>query len=209
MRIQELPTSSAGLISSAVLVVCLASAFAGAWNVPARQEKRQKTVRAAGESLEINEFTLIPEANEPCTQEEAAWWARLRAAGNELIKKNNEKSKNKFYLLLLEGQQKAYRVPLKDAPPHSLVVGRLVYPERARMMGRQGTLVMSVEFKADASLGEIEIINGLVPELNESGVQSVRQSVFLPAIKDGVFVSARTEVKCEFNLGGMQSKRKP
>lgn len=208
MQIQGCVTLRTQFLSSSVVVICLVSTFAGASSVTAQKEKRQQTVRTVGSAVEINEYTLIPEATEPCTPEEAEWWKQIRNAGNALIRKRDEKSKTKFYLLLLEGLQKAYRIPLKDAPPHSLVVGRLVYPERARRMGIQGTLVLSVEFKADASLGEIQIVNGLGPELNESALQSVRQSAFLPAIKDGAFVSTRREVKCEFTLGGTQSKKK-
>jgi hypothetical protein len=48
-------------------------------------------------------------------------------------------------------------------------------------------------------VGDIRVIKGLRPELDESVILAMRQSVFLPAIKNGAFVTYRDE-KAEFKF---------
>ncbi|MGH9835776.1 MAG: energy transducer TonB, partial [Blastocatellia bacterium] len=143
-------------------------------------------------------YNEIPEAAEPCTPEESEWWERLRKAGSDLQKKRDEKTKKRFYLLMYEGQQKAYRIPLKDRPPQTLVFGRSAYNiDRKNMI--TGTVVLSVEFRADSSVGDIQIIKGLRSEIDENVILATRQCVFLPAIKNGAFVNHRENVETKFS----------
>ncbi len=100
-------------------------------------------MRKEGSTAQIRNNNLIPEATEPCTPEESEWWKRFRKAGNDLQKKSDERSKTRFFLLMLEGQQKGYRIPLKDRPVQTLISGRTTYPELARRRGVQGTVVLS------------------------------------------------------------------
>lgn len=49
---------------------------------------------------------------------------------------------------------------------------------------------------------DIQVIGGLGWGLNESARQSMRQAVFLPAIKDGDFVAVGLQkIEFEFKLG--------
>jgi TonB family protein len=182
---------------SSVLAFCLASTL----TVTASGQK-ERVVRHNGSTVEIREFTPVPEATEPCTPEESEWWKQLRKAGNDLYKKDERKTRERFYLLLYEGQQKGYRVPLKDRPYQPFLVGKTVYPAMARKNKVEGNVVLSVEFKADGSVGDVRLIEGLGMGLDEISIQAARQAVFLPAIKDGAFVTSRKEVKYGFDLPG-------
>ena len=151
----------------------------------------------------VREYNLIPEATEPCTPEECGWWDRLRSAGNELQKKGDEKSKKKFALLFAEGLQKAYRVPLKDRPPQVLAFGRSVYlPEtiaRLRSMNINGAAELSVEYRAEGSVGEVKVTKSLDNEFDKGAVQATRQDLFLPAVKNGTFVTEWQKLERRFS----------
>jgi hypothetical protein len=99
---------------------------------------------------------------------------------------------------MYEGQQKAYRIPLKDRPPQTLVPGRAAYNlDRKNMI--TGTVVLSVEFRADSSVGDIQVIKGLRSGIDENVIHATRQNIFLPAIKNGAFVTYRENVETKFS----------
>ena len=160
------------------------------------QSKRVVTQRDS--TITVGEYTEIPEATEPCTPEECQWWKQIREAGNTLQRKGDEKSKTRFALLFAEGLQKAYHVPLKDRPPHLLVRSQPVLSEmtvaRLRMKQTNGSADLSVEFRADGSIGDVQLIKSLDKEFDMSAVQAVRQALFVPAIKDGSFITFREKV---------------
>ena len=188
-----------------LLVFCLAAALASAGRVSAQKEK---TVRRYDTIVEIGSYVRIPEATEPCSAEESEWWTQIRNAHAEILvgyKKRKEKAiaqaKAKFFLLLHEGQLKSYRVPLRDRPPVLLVSGRPQYTYLAQEHKTKGTVELSVEFQANGSVGDIEIIKRLEDGLTESAIEATRQNVFLPAIRDRAFVAERRNVKATFSRG--------
>lgn len=148
----------------------------------------------------VSEYNLVPEATGPCSIAECAWWARLRTVANELQKKGDDKSKRAFALLFAEGLLNEYRVPLPDRPPQVLAFGRAIDPpatmSRLRERHVNGRTEISVEFRADGSIGEVRLIKGLDREFDAIVIQAARQHLFLPAIKDGKFVT-------EWQTGGM------
>src|SRR5947208_10526778 len=98
------------LVSSAcILMTALASA---------QDTKTRRTT--SGSSVSVFTYKEIPAATEPCTSEECDWWNRLREAGNKLMRKGDEKSRNVFASLFVEGITKSYSVPLADRPPQLL-----------------------------------------------------------------------------------------
>jgi len=164
-----------------------------------KKEKVEKKVSVEGSTVSISEYRLIPEATEPCTAQEAEWWQHVRRAGNELQKKSSEKSIKNFYLLLLEGLQNGYRVPLKDRRPQLLVVN---LPPPSNVVPKfqiNATLVLSIEYLANAAIGDVQIIKRVGHGLDESAVLAKRRDVFLPAVKDGVFVTDRVEMTITFS----------
>jgi hypothetical protein len=157
------------------------------------QEKTVRTYGGSQTSVVIFNYTEIPEATEECTAEEKQWWDSFRNAGNDLQRKVDQKSEKKFRVLLAEGLGKGYRIPLKDRPPQVLVNGRAGMPEligiRPRNTNLKGNIELSIEYRADGSIGDIKIVKGLGIEIDGRIVQGARRNIFVPAIKDGVFVT--------------------
>ena len=50
---------------------------------------------------------------------------------------------------------------------------------------------MRVEFLADGTVGKVQVLNQLGAGLDENAVAAARKAVFLPAVKDGKFISFR------------------
>jgi|CXWL01.1.fsa_nt_gi hypothetical protein len=155
--------------------------------VLAQQTKTEKRIR--GSVLEVGGFMEIPHATEPCNQSECEWFRQLREAGNRAQRNRNEKSTKKYMLLLVEGLQKSYRVPLADRPPQKLVDGPSPLPGNFWRAMRDGTVELSVETRADGSVGDVIVVQGLNKDLDQLSVSEIRQSIFLPAVRDRVFVT--------------------
>lgn len=169
----------------------------------------ETTVRKGTGRGVLEEFTYndIPEATEPCTPEACEWWKQIRAMGNELNRNSDKKLKAKFLHQLQQGQQKAYRVPLKDRPSQVVgTFGRPSYPESVQ--GKvTGTAALSVEFRSDGSVGEVQIVKRLGLGIDENLIRAVRKSVFLPAIENGAFVTSWRTVTAEFHSHNSFSPR--
>lgn len=203
MNILRAVVPSSRFLITSLLVFFLGSAVAGAGSVSYQSKTvvPKPEVRKTESGVEVRTGSNdIPEATEPCTPEESDWWKRLQKAGNDLQKKSDEKSKTRFYLLMYEGQQKAYQIPLKDRPPQILVWGRQpILPDLALRNHITGTEVLSVESRADGSVGDVQIVKGLGFGIDENLIQATRQYVFLPAVKNRAFVAERHNAKFEFS----------
>jgi hypothetical protein len=104
---------------------CLIAISAGALRVSAQDppklsNKERRIVSREGSTVEIRTYTAIPEATEPCAPAVRDWWNQIRRANADLnlgYQKRNEKSilaaRDRYFVLLYEGQQKGYPVPLK------------------------------------------------------------------------------------------------
>jgi len=165
-----------------------------------------KNIRIARDGvLVVRPYIEIPKATEPCTPEECEWWNQVRVTGNEFNKKNDKKLKGKFLALLHEGQHKAYRIPLKDRPAQTLNFGKQTYSDSIHRAIRKGQLsgnvAFSVEFRDDGIVGDVRIVKGLVPDLDVSVLRAIRESVFLPAVENGVFVTSWRTSVAEFSNG--------
>lgn len=161
---------------------------------------QDKTVqhRIDGYGVSVVPYIEIPEATEPCTLEECGWWKEIRKAGNNLQKKSDRKLKAKFLLLLREGQQKGYRVPLKDRLPQSLVVGKLPVSDAVQNGEVTGNVALSVEFKSDGTVGDVQMIRRLERGIDENVILAIRLSVFLPAVENRAFVTSWRTAGAEF-----------
>lgn len=163
--------------------------------IPVSDQDKEIT-RQTGSGVGIYLYKEIPAATEPCTPEEAEWWKQLRQTGNDLQKKNDKKSKTKFLLLLQDGQQKAYRVPLKDRPLQILVPGELTYNRDKYKVS--GAVEFTVELRSDGSVGDVKIIKGLDIVIDEDVVSAWRKIIFLPAIKNSNFVTHQGSFQVKF-----------
>jgi TonB family protein len=180
--------------SSGWFLFCLVAVFASAISASGQKEKRVVVIHDS--TVEIRTYTAIPEATEPCAPAVCDWWNQIRKANAYLnlgYQKRNEKSvleaRTRYFVLLYEGQQKGYRVPLKDRPSQSLVIGSPAYPYMAKKNRIKGEVVLSIEISNDGTVGDAQVTKGLGWGLDESVIQAARQNLFLPAVRDGAFVT--------------------
>jgi TonB family protein len=151
----------------------------------------------------------IPEATQPCTAEVAKWWQEVRAAAIQVLTSQQrnplnadiEAARMKYTGLLQEGQAKAYKPPVEDiARPVVLYMGSPPgYTKQARENKIKGRINLKVESLADGTVGEVRIISGLGYGMDEVAIKAVREMVFLPAVKDGVFTTVWTSAYLEFD----------
>lgn len=74
------------------------------------------------------------------------------------------------------------------------------YTEEARRNQIAGTVVLRAVFSSSGSVTNIHAVSGLADGLTERAIEAARQIRFIPAIKDGRFVSTWIELQYNFNL---------
>lgn len=74
------------------------------------------------------------------------------------------------------------------------------YTETARQSGVTGTVVLKVIFSAKGSVVNIVTVSGLPDGLTERAIDAARKIKFIPAVKDGKFVSMWIQLEYNFNL---------
>lgn len=149
----------------------------------------------------------IPEATRPCTAEVAKWWQEVRAAAKEVLDAMRRKdegdiatAKEKYRRLLAEVYVKSYRAPIEDLPPVILYTASPTYTEKARTNKISGIVRMQVELRSDGTIGDVKVVTGLGDGLDEQAIKAIRQIIFLPGVKDGMFVTIMRVLQAEFHL---------
>lgn len=74
------------------------------------------------------------------------------------------------------------------------------YTDAARKNEITGTVVLRVVFSSSGHLTNIRVVSGLPYGLTEKAIEAARQIKFIPAIKDGRFVSMHIQLEYNFNL---------
>ena len=74
------------------------------------------------------------------------------------------------------------------------------YTEAARQNGITGTVVLKCIFRYDGSVVNIRTASGLPHGLTEKAIDAARKIKFIPAVKDGQFVSMWIQLEYNFNL---------
>jgi hypothetical protein len=139
--------------------------------------------------VEIGTFKEIPAATQLCDAAACDWWERLRKSGNKMQKTPDAKSKSNFVNIFVEGLEKGFPVPVGDRPAQVLVPARVTEIDRLPDRERNGTVKLLVELRPDASIGEVKIMQKLGPHIDQLCMQAAQNILFLPAIKDGKFVT--------------------
>jgi TonB family protein len=149
----------------------------------------------------------IPEATKPCTADEANWWQSLREASRDAItaiaredKAAIKRSTDRYIGLLREGKEKSYRVPLPDRRPQLLYSSRSEYSKEARRKKLGGIIKVRLKVEADGTIGEAQVTRGLGYGLDEKAIESAERTLWLPAVKDGVFVTSWPVIEVEFHI---------
>ena len=102
--------------------------------------------------------------------------------------------------LLRDGQEKGLHPLLAVRRPTILHKSIAGYTDEARRRKVMGTIVISLSMNSDGTIGDATVVRGLGAGLDENALTAARKIFFLPAIKEGAFVSVRTTLEFTFNL---------
>ena len=131
----------------------------------------------------------IPTANLPCSPEECDWWTSLREAGEKVFKsKGSPKQVERYSTLFQEGVTKGYQLPLDNSKVVILHKAIPHYSELGRQRQISGVVKVRAMLLANGTVGPVTVVEGLGFGLDENAVDAVRQTVFLPMIKERKFV---------------------
>ena len=74
------------------------------------------------------------------------------------------------------------------------------YTEEARQAGVSGKVVIKAVLSASGKVTNIEVTKSLQHGLTEKAIEAARQMIFIPAIKDGKFVSQTIHLEFNFSV---------
>lgn len=85
-------------------------------------------------------------------------------------------------------------------PPRLVREVRADYTDDARRAGVTGEVLLEIVVRSDGSVGDVKMLRGLNPGLDQRAIQAVRQWRFSPAKLKGTPVDVVVEVSVEFKL---------
>jgi len=85
-------------------------------------------------------------------------------------------------------------------PPRLLREVKARYTDDARRRGTTGDVVLEIVVNRDGTVGNVSVLRGLAPGLDERAVDAVRQWTFAPARRNGEPVEVIVEVAVAFTL---------
>jgi TonB family protein len=104
-------------------------------------------------------------------------------------------------------------VPIEPEPAGRVYTGREVdkkiqlksrpapdYPDAAKQHAVTGVVVLKAVFSSDGKVTNIRVVQGLPYGLTERAIEAARKIKFIPASKDGKFVSMWMQLEYNFNL---------
>ena len=74
------------------------------------------------------------------------------------------------------------------------------YTEEARRLRIAGSVVLRVVLSASGEVTNVQVVSGLPSGLSEQAIEAAKSVRFMPAVKDGKFVSTWVELLYTFNL---------
>jgi periplasmic protein TonB len=93
-----------------------------------------------------------------------------------------------------------YRPGSGITPPSVLREVKPDYTQEARRRGIEGDVVVEVIVRADGSVGQVRLLQGLGAGLDQRAIEAVRQWRFSPAHRHGTPVDVVVEIAVEFKL---------
>ncbi len=93
-----------------------------------------------------------------------------------------------------------YRPGSGVSAPELLKEVRPQFTEEARRQGISGDVVLEIVVRADGTVGDVKVLEGLGGGLNRNAVDAVKQWRFSPARRQGVPVDVMVEVAVAFKL---------
>ena len=89
---------------------------------------------------------------------------------------------------------------LYPVPGHQFPVALPAYTEDAKRNQVTGTVVLKVVFNWVSDITNIRIVSGLPFGLTERAIDAAKKTKFIPAVKDGHYVSMWMQLEYYFNL---------
>jgi TonB family protein len=74
------------------------------------------------------------------------------------------------------------------------------YTKAARRKQIRGSIALVVELRSDGFVGEVEVVEGLEPSLDQNAIEAAQRTVFLPRVKDREFVPFLMPMTMSFNI---------
>ena len=87
-----------------------------------------------------------------------------------------------------------------DVRPFIAMKPEPAYTEEARQNQLEGTLLLKAIFSADGTINNIKVAAGLPYGLEENAIDAAKRIKFIPAMRDGKFVSTWMQLEYHFNL---------
>jgi TonB family protein len=109
-------------------------------------------------------------------------------------------AREKYRLLLAEVQVKSYRAPIEDSTPIILYTAAPTYTEKASKKKTKGTVNLHVELRSDGTIGHINVMRALGDGLDEQAIKAAYHTIFLPLVKNGMFVTILQAMQAEFDI---------
>jgi hypothetical protein len=105
----------------------------------------------------------------------------------------------RFRDLVREGGEKSYRVPMPNYPP--LILHKFMPADTGETVGGKagGTVRVSIAFLAGGGLGDVKVLQGLDEQSDKKAAELVSQILFLPAVKNRRFATAKGNMEMTFN----------
>src|SRR5262249_59673111 len=111
----------------------------------------------------------IPEASLSATPEEAKWWQDLRASGTAVRQSRGDKHERERFISLIQlSTEKSYKPPIPNT--QAIVLNRVpaAYSLAAVRKKIDGRIALVAELRPDGFVGEVEIVQGLEPQLDQN-----------------------------------------
>lgn len=182
--------------------ICFALIVLGlVWATAALAQTQTDQERASEQALRALHSRDLPEASLSSTTDEAKWWKDVRAASKAIRPaRAANKERDEFIRLIKQGLEKSFQVPVPDRYATVLWRSPPDYTEKARNKRINGSVGLAVELLPDGSVGEVKIVQGLDPGLDEMAVVAARKLIFLPKVKDRKFVTSWMPMTMGFDI---------
>jgi protein TonB len=82
------------------------------------------------------------------------------------------------------------------------------YPKKARKEQIEGTVLVSALIKADGTVTDLEIVEGIQETLDEAALRAVRMTEWQPAQKDGLPIDLKITIPIQFKLEAKKEDQK-
>ena len=93
-----------------------------------------------------------------------------------------------------------YRVGNGVSAPKGIYMPNPEYTDRARKKKLRGTVILAIIVTPDGNVGDVKLVRGFDPGLDQHAVDTVRTWKFEPPTKDGKPVAVALDVEVTFNL---------